>query len=162
MFYNPEQQPMPTNKETVNQRIARYRKFRGFSQAELAMRIGMKSSTYSQMERGGNISTKRLLLIARELKVEPEVLLMGEESYPPTSAETTRFGQEPVIPWPPVNSTVPTQTVQQKPEVKYEPAFNFSKHEENFIKIYRYISQEDRDEIDRLLNEKYKKTKSPK
>ena len=55
----------------VNRRIALYRKMANLTQTEVAEKMGMKCSTYSQMERKGSISTERLLTICKILGVTP-------------------------------------------------------------------------------------------
>ena len=67
------------NGETINQRITRIRKSKKITQKEMAERLGMKESTYSQMERQGNISAQTLLSIAAVLEVDINLLLYGEE-----------------------------------------------------------------------------------
>ena len=60
---------------TINQRVAIYRKMANLTQTEAAERLGMKCSTYSQMERKGNISVDKLMAIAEVFGVNPAVLL---------------------------------------------------------------------------------------
>ena len=144
--------------ETVNKRIARYRKLMDLSQAELAEKIGMKASTYSQMERCGNITTQRLLDIAKALKVDANDLLNGEGYITVTQQgnNTAIFGQQPVIPWPPIDSG----KIKETHKTVEEPDFVLTKHEETVIELYRYISQSDRDDIDILLNQRYQKARN--
>lgn len=66
--------------ETINQRITRYRKSLGFSQAEVAVLLGMKHSTYSLKERGGDIDCETIIKISEVLGVDVKVLLYGENS----------------------------------------------------------------------------------
>ncbi len=70
-------------KETINQRITKYRRFRGYTQAQMAERLGMKSSTYSQCERIGKISCEQIVLISEILDLDVGVLLYGEEKIKP-------------------------------------------------------------------------------
>ena len=56
---------------TINQRVAIYRKMANLTQTEAAERLGMKCSTYSQMERKGNISVDKLMAIAEVFGVNP-------------------------------------------------------------------------------------------
>lgn len=63
-----------TENMTINERVAFYRKLRGMRQEDLAHKIGMKPSTYSQMERSGEISAARLLKIAEALDISPDCL----------------------------------------------------------------------------------------
>ncbi len=69
--------------ETINQRIARYRKAAGYSQAVMAGLLHKKPSTYSQAERSGDISCKDIITIARVLGVDVKVLLYGEKKEEP-------------------------------------------------------------------------------
>lgn len=66
--------------ESINERIKVWRKKRGLSQAELAEKLGMKSSTYSQCERSGTISCEMLIKIAHILTVDVRELLFGKFS----------------------------------------------------------------------------------
>lgn len=59
----------------INENISYIRKAKGISQAELAKRIGMKTSTYSQMERRGNITLARIEQIADALDVDKENII---------------------------------------------------------------------------------------
>ena len=113
----------------INRRIRHYRKKSGITQNELAEMLGMKGSTYSQAEREGNITCDLLLRVAPILKVEPEVLLLGENSKEP--------------PKPPI--TPP------------EPEHDFTQKEINIIKIFRYMSQEKRNILYKFMNELYLK-----
>ena len=81
-------------KETVNQRITKYRRFRGYTQAQMAEWLGMKSSTYSQCERKGKISCEQIISISKILDLDVGVLLYGEEKIkspitPPQEPEFT-------------------------------------------------------------------------
>lgn len=65
--------------ETINQRVRKYRKELFLSQADVAGMLGMKTSTYSQMERMGNITCETLLKLAEIFKVDALKLLYGED-----------------------------------------------------------------------------------
>ena len=65
--------------ETINQRVKKYRKELFLSQADVAQMLGMKTSTYSQMERMGNITCETLLKLTEILKVDVLKLLYGED-----------------------------------------------------------------------------------
>ena len=64
---------------TINKRIAALRKSRGLNQEDVAERLGMKPSTYSQMERKGNISADKIVAIANILRVPAIELLYGQD-----------------------------------------------------------------------------------
>ena len=65
--------------ETINQRVKKQRKELFLSQADVAQMLGMKTSTYSQMERMGNITCETLLKLTEILKVDVLKLLYGED-----------------------------------------------------------------------------------
>ncbi|MBR4973329.1 MAG: hypothetical protein IKY45_02560 [Clostridia bacterium] len=70
-------------KETINQRITKYRRFRGYTQAQMAEWLGMKSSTYSQCERVGKITCEQIISISEILKLDVGTLLYGEKKAKP-------------------------------------------------------------------------------
>ncbi len=140
---------------TVNQRVAIYRKMANLTQTEAAERLGMKCSTYSQMERKGHISVDKLIAIAAAFGIEPSILLRdpmeltSEQSRPveqpeaPAKPETPIF-REPVV--------APTS----------RPAFVISRNEENMLTILRNLPKADLDEVRSLINEKYQNSKKKK
>ena len=65
--------------ETINQRVRKYRKDLFLNQSDVAQMLGMKTSTYSQMERMGNITCDTLLKLTKILKVDVLKLLYGED-----------------------------------------------------------------------------------
>lgn len=65
--------------ETINQRVRKYRKDLFLNQSDVAQMLGMKTSTYSQMERMGNITCETLLKLTEILKVDVRKLLYGED-----------------------------------------------------------------------------------
>ena len=62
----------------INERIATMRKLKGLKQSEMARRLKMKESTYSQMERQGKIDCERLLKICDIFKCSPLEILFDE------------------------------------------------------------------------------------
>lgn len=79
---------------TVNQRLAVFRRLCGFSQARMAELIGMKTSTYSQMERRGKISTEMVFKLSEALGVDPIELFMGTD-YKKKETEKTETQKKP-------------------------------------------------------------------
>ncbi len=82
--------------------LARARRERGLSQAELARRLGMSAPHLSRIEHGADLRVSTLLDIARELRLEPllvpkphlasvRALLAAEEEEAPGRAERGRF-----------------------------------------------------------------------
>ena len=133
---------------TINQRIARYRRLSDLTQSDVAEKLGMKSSTYSQMERKGNISAQMILRLADIFNVEPNELLYGEKKQyvePPIEDGTTTLSQPKDIPTP-VTTPSPTITV-------------LTNSEENIIKIIRSLSKKDKDEVMAFVHSKYRKKK---
>ena len=65
--------------ETINQRVRKYRKDLFLNQSDVALMLGMNTSTYSQMERMGNITCETLLKLTKILKVDVRKLLYGED-----------------------------------------------------------------------------------
>ena len=66
----------------INERIRKYRKLKKLSQGQLADKLGIKTSTYSQMEREGNVSADMVLKIADVLDVDPALIFLGIDTTP--------------------------------------------------------------------------------
>ena len=62
--------------ETINQRIARYRKAVGYSQKEMADFLGEKHSTYAQKERCGTIDCDTLIKISYILGMDINIMVI--------------------------------------------------------------------------------------
>lgn len=131
---------------SINKRVCSFRKLAGLTQAETAEKMNMKCSTYSQMERKGKISAESLILLAKIFGIKPEVLLFGG------SVETPQL----IVPEEPKTTPEPITFEQPKPTIDLPPPFIPTKNEENYIKILRMLKPEDRDEIIKLLEQKYK------
>ncbi len=74
---------------SINERLKKFRKSKGMRQEDLANKIGIKPTTYSQMERTGGITCERLLQLAAALEIDPNYLLTGENWTPPPPPEPT-------------------------------------------------------------------------
>ncbi len=123
--------------ETINQRIARYRKLRGYSQAYVADYLGLKSSTYSQRERSNDISCDMLIKLAFLLEIDVRELLFGNYykfTFPPPE--------------------------EKKPEP--EPEIKYTTTEKNIIKILRNMPASTRKETIIYINQKYNPKKELK
>lgn len=138
---------------TVNQRVAIYRKMANLTQTEAAERLGMKCSTYSQMERKGNISVEKLMAIADVFGVNPAVLLRDPMEL---QSEKTAAAAEP--------APEKTASVMHKPifTPSSRPPFVVTRNEENLLTILRNLPKSDVDEIRSLINEKYQNSKKKK
>ncbi len=121
--------------QTINERIIIARKLGNLTQAEVAERLDMKSSTYSQMERQGKISSDMILKLAKILDVKPMYLLCGE-----TNNELLK---EPDV----------------FPKKEQIPSFVLSRQEENIIKIMRNLKKDARKEAYEFLQKLYNESK---
>ena len=65
--------------ETLNKRVTRFRKSAKITQKQVAELLGAKHSTYSQMERKGNIRAEDIVKLAEIFKADILELLLGEE-----------------------------------------------------------------------------------
>ncbi len=71
---------MDFDNNTVNQRIAGYRKLAGFTQEQAANLLNMKRSAYARMEKYGNPSPEKLKQIAELYRVSVATLLYGADN----------------------------------------------------------------------------------
>ena len=110
----------------------------------------MKCSTYSQMERKGNISVDKLMAIAEVFGVNPAVLLRDPMDLQ-TETETAEAAHKaPTAMHEPVY--IPTA----------RPAFVTTKNEENLLTVLRNLPKADVEEIRSFINEKYQNSKRKK
>ena len=116
--------------DTINARVARCRKLRDMTQADVAEKLGMKCSTYSQMERKGNISAQMVLHLANIFEIEPDVILYGENM--------------------PLRPTVVADPILSQPEPKHpihvDPPLILTDRETNIIRIIRNLSKDKKEE----------------
>ena len=105
----------------INARIASIRKLREYKQADVAEFLGIKVSTYSQMERKGNITGEMILRLAEIFDVDPKIILCGEE-----------IEETPV--------SVPT-TVSDPPQIM------LTNSESNVIKILRNLNKSKQEQV---------------
>ncbi len=119
--------------ETINQRIRRYRLLSNMTQTDVAEHLGIKCAAYSQMERSGNVSTDRIVVLARLFNVDISTLILGDEEYKPTR-------------------------LQQIPSNPFE--LNLTDNEETIIRTMRQLPRSVRKEIEEFIAEKYKENKS--
>ncbi len=80
--------------ESINQRISRLRKKKGYTQKTVSEMMGLKGSTYSQMERKGNITANAVIELAKILEVSTDEILFGEEMSPQQAPEEAPLFQE--------------------------------------------------------------------
>ncbi len=134
----------------INKRIREYRKLREMTQEELGMALGMKCSTYSQMERKGKITVDMAQAIAKILDVDPDIIMYGEKQTP--------IDFVPVI-TPPITLSDPGKNnpfiTPSEPEViigyKYGE-ITLSVKEESIINLFRDLSPEAQQQFLDYLN----------
>ena len=137
-------------KETINQRVAKCRKLANLNQTDVAEKLGMKCSTYSQMERKGIISAERLLKMAVIFGVSPNYLLNGEEP-----------AKQEVPPVPIINPKPDEGTLGQTPEIPHQPKiFVVTKKEESLLKLIRNFSKPNYDRVMKFVETIYKEEKN--
>ncbi len=59
---------------SIQTQIRKAREEKGFTQAELGVRLGQPQSSVSRVERGGDVRLSTLLEIARTLELEPMLI----------------------------------------------------------------------------------------
>ena len=72
----------------INKRVVQYRKQAHLTQSEVAEYLGMKSSTYSQMERVGDISAEKIIKLAEVFNVDVRCLLYEEKDFENSQSPT--------------------------------------------------------------------------
>ena len=128
----------------INQNVASCRKLAELKQSDVAEKLNIKISTYSQMERKGNITADMILKLAELFKVHPNVLLYGTDyDETQTDSEGNLKFSEPITP--PI------------PEPSSSSITVLTNSEENIIKIIRNLSKSDRDDVYAFIEAKYKK-----
>ncbi len=63
----------------INERIRQQRKSKHLTQTEVAEALGIKCSTYSQMERKGIITAETVLKLSELFEINSDILLYGYE-----------------------------------------------------------------------------------
>ena len=63
----------------INKRVTKYRKLAHLTQKQVAELMEMRNSSYSQMERVGDISAERIVKLAEIFGINVGLLLYGEE-----------------------------------------------------------------------------------
>ena len=82
--------------DTINERIANYRKRAGYTQKDIADAFNMKVSTYSQKERNSEITCDFALRIAKFLDIDVRCLLFGDEQYSNKGFLDADFNNKPI------------------------------------------------------------------
>ncbi len=134
-------------KSGVNNRIKEARKKRHYTQAQVAELMGLKCSTYSQMERNGSISVEKAIKLAKILDVDSNYIIYGEEK----TNNKIDFSPIPKT----VLSLNNNQTFFEQIK-KGEDQIVLTIKEKNIIKNFRSLKESDKKEILALLQSKIK------
>jgi len=126
----------------INKRIKTQRKKQKLSQEELAEKLAIKTSTYSQMERSGHIRADILVRIADILKVDIRYFLYGAEFLHKENEKAT---------------ATPKTAEPEKAEPKEEDynKFLLDKEEECIITTYRNLNPKNKQAAYHLFMEHF-------
>ncbi len=130
----------------LNKRILNYRRIANLTQTDMAEKLGIKCSTYSQMERNGVISSERLFEIAKILGVSPCKLYFDKEPCREEALASIPETQISVLKQPPL----------EKPK---KEIFVVTKKEESMLKILHNLSKPNVKKVMDLVNELYQAEK---
>ena len=122
------------NENIINQRIKDLRVSRNVPQKEMAELLGVKVSTYSQMERKGTIPAEKLKRIANFFCVDYAVLLDGE--IPKTTPTLNRDVR--------MLCDIITKELEKQMKSRYCFLHNFSNVELEFIRMITCLPKKKR------------------
>ena len=125
----------------INQRIKKYRKEKKLNQKITAELLGVKHSTYSQMERKGGIHIDIAIKLAKIFEVDPDLIIYGER-------KTLDFS--PIIPPKKLTANEPKEI-----DKLFENNFTLTNREKDAISIIRNVTPEDREEIYEFIGNKF-------
>lgn len=137
-------------KNELNSRIKKYRNLADLTQEQVASALNMKPSTYSQMERSGNIKAHLVDPIAKILNVDPVVLLFGEKVEPPVTLPPITPPPEPTLKQP----VPPIFVIDNSDDV-----LPLKNREIQTIKIIRSLPPEKSEEIYKFIHQKHLESK---
>ena len=137
--------------DSINKRIAVCRKLANLTQNETAEKLGLKGSTYSQMERKGGITVDKILALAEIFGVHPDILLYGKEPSNHVN-NSVNFSAGNFLQKQSLMQNSTAITVNSTP-------FIASKKEENIIKIIRNLPKDAKNDVLTYIEKKYKETK---
>ncbi len=110
----------------INERVKKLRKQNKYSQKDIGNLLGMKTSTYSQMEREGNFNGDELVLLADFFKVDVKTFLYDD------------------IPETPVIIEIP------------DDYYQLNRREYDLMTMYRCVNKESKAEIFKFAYEQFK------
>ncbi len=123
----------------INDRIRATRKSKGLKQFQVAKLIGIKESTYSQMERTGNITSDRIVQLAEIFGVTTDYLLTGN------GEDTLAFS-------PPARETA---VLREKSFFEQEEKLELTPNEVSIITILRNFPKDVREDVINYIEKKY-------
>ena len=114
---------------TINEKIYDFRRSAHLTQTQLADLLGIKHSTYSQMERYGSVSVEMLTRIAAALGKSPTDFFEGE----------------------------PQTMNQPEPIVTGEGEIDFimTHNDRQIVKMYHFLPKEAKEKVMAFMNEQY-------
>ena len=125
--------------DTLNQKLAKLRNDNHLTQTDVADRLNIKCSTFSQMERNGIISAERFFKMSEIYGVSPCKIF---------------YGYEPCKP--PENPNILKQPEPPKPE---RTTVVLTKKEENMIKMLHNFSKDNYNRVMKLVQDIYQEGK---
>ena len=131
----------------VNKRIKEARKKLHYTQGQVAEYMGMKCSTYSQMERKGSISVERAKKLAEILDTDPDYIIYGEQK-----SNSIDFSPEKTVDLP-LND--PQDFLEKIKNGQEEIVL--TNREKNIIKIYRELKENDKKDLWDYIQSRLKK-----
>ena len=131
--------------DSINERIRKYRIAKKLKQSELGEKLGLKCSTYSQMERKGTISVEMALKIAKILEIDPGLIIYGNETE--NKLEITPIKPQKVVANAPRTAIEELYGEPKKKEHDGEFPFKLSNTEKNVITAYHYLTKPEQKEV---------------
>ncbi len=123
----------------INDRIRTTRKAKRLKQYQVAQFLGIKESTYSQMERTGNVTSDRIVQLAEIFGVTTDYLLTGKDS------DELSFA-------PPEQTT---SIVREKAFYEQDNRLELTPNEISIITILRNFPKDVREDVINYIEEKY-------
>ena len=134
---------------SLKERVVYCRKLLGYNQTQLAELMGMKPSTYSNMERSGNFSAIRLIDIAKALGISSNLLFNGVEEDAPVKIITN-------------TQNVKIETLNQEiGDIDISP-ITYTRKEDQYFRIVHNMPKKYKEEVFEFIQEKYNEVKYKK
>lgn len=132
----------------LNQRMAYYRSIAGLTQADAAEKIGIKTSTFSQMERDGNVYVERFFELSELYNVPPCEMYYGKQ------AKCDEEKTSDILVNPPVEEPI---IINQKPITPDIDELILTNQYRNHIKMLMNLPKAERNEVFDLAHKFYQK-----